>query len=286
MHSGRTNPYDDYNKIKRIAGGGFGEVYLVEDKENSKRYAAKILILNYEEDKNLIRNEFVLTKLSARKNVIMYHLLYEIDNEMWIIHDLMDTNLTSLLLRRNPIPEKYAIVILKNILEGLRFIHSNFRIHRDIKSDNILINFSGEIKICDLGFAAQLTNEDQQRKTLAGTPCWLAPEILLLQPYDMKVDIWAFGIICIELIDGEPPMFRNSMDLIMRNTLESEITPKNKSAVSQDYLDMLACCLKKNPVSRISSKSLLELPIFASSQKPSDFPEFLKTRYKDLNPNK
>lgn len=258
----------------------------MNDKETSKSYAAKIINLTYEEDRQLIRNEFVLTKLSTHRNVIMYHLLYEIDNEMWIIQDLMDTNLTSLLLRRNPIPEKYAITILKNILEGLRFIHSNFRIHRDIKSDNILINFSGEIKICDLGFAAQLTNEDQQRSTLAGTPCWLAPEILVLKPYDMKVDIWAFGIICIELIDGEPPMFRNSMELIMRNTLESEIAPKNKSAVSQDYLHMLACCLQKDPTARISSKSLLELPIFANSEEPSDFSEFVKTRYKDLNPNK
>lgn len=283
MFAFSTNPYDDYEKIKRIAGGGFGQVYEVEDKVTGKKFAAKIMSLVYEDDRQLIKNEFVLTKLSTHENIINYHLFYEIDDEIWIIQDLMDINLTSLLAKKNPIPEKFALIILKSILEGLRFIHSNFRIHRDIKSDNILLNFTGEIKICDLGFAAQLTSEDQQRKTLAGTPCWLAPEILTSSPYNMKVDIWAFGILCIELIDGEPPMFRNSLEMIMKNTLESEITLRNKSSVSQEYLTMLSRCLDKNSDTRISSKSLLELPLFSEVKKTEDFVEFIQQRHKQVN---
>jgi serine/threonine protein kinase len=80
-------------------------------------------------------------------------------------------------------------------------------IHRDIKSDNILINKSGVLKICDFGLSALLTREQNNRATQIGTPHWTAPEIIYGEPYNQKVDIWSFGIFCYELAEGMPPFF-------------------------------------------------------------------------------
>ncbi len=74
------------------------------------------------------------------------------------------------------------------------YIHQKGRIHRDVKSDNMLINDSGAVKIADFGHAAQLTKEKVKRHTVVGTPYWMAPELIRGENYDERVDIWSLGI--------------------------------------------------------------------------------------------
>jgi serine/threonine protein kinase len=92
-----------------------------------------------------------------------------------------------------------------DVLTALAFLHAADRIHRDVKSDNILINSRGEIKLADFGRAAQLTDASPKRNSVVGTPYWMAPELIRGEPYDVKVDIWSFGIVLIEMAEGEPP---------------------------------------------------------------------------------
>lgn len=90
-------------------------------------------------------------------------------------------------------------------MKALLYIHSLHRIHRDIKSDNILLNDEGEVKIADFGYAAQLTQQQQKRNTVVGTPYWMAPELIRGHDYGIKVDIWSLGIMVMEMAEGEPP---------------------------------------------------------------------------------
>ena len=192
----------------------------------------------------------------------------------------MDLSLTSILSRVIPLPENIIVYILKQVITGICFIHAQYRIHRDIKSDNVLLDFKGKIKICDLGFAAQLTSEQQSRSTLAGTPCWVAPDIFSLKPYGREVDIWSFGILAIELVDSEPPMIRANIERIIENTLNSRVGLKNPNQVSPRLLQLINKCLTPDPAERISASEILMDPIFNHTVSQEQFTSFLMERYK------
>lgn len=149
-------------------------------------------------------------------------------------------------------------------------MHQKKKVHRDLKSDNILMNKQGEIKIADFGFATQLTAERQHRKSVVGTPAWMSPELIQKQDYNEKTDIWSVGIIAIELAHGEPPHLRvpplKAMFLIT-----SSDPPKlnQKMNFSQDFQEFIDKVLAKDPKMRLSAEEALRLNFFKNRNKES-----------------
>ena len=122
--------------------------------------------------------------------------------------ELMDAGcLTEILGPDINFPESHIAYVCKCILQALDYLHRNNKLHRDIKSDNVLLSSKGTIKLADVGFAVGLTQEEDRRKSVVGTPFWMAPELIRGIAYDGSVDIWSLGITALEMADGEPPYY-------------------------------------------------------------------------------
>jgi serine/threonine protein kinase len=154
--------------------------------------------------------------------------------------------------------EEVCAYILLQTLRGLSTLHKRNIMHRDIKSDNILVNSRGDIKLCDFGYSAQLTKEKQARKTKVGTIYWMAPELIKGKTsYDSKVDIWSFGIFAIELADGEPPHHGKSQSKILLKIVQKDPPQLKNPKWSPAFRDFVSKILIKDPEQRWSAEQAL-----------------------------
>jgi len=150
-------------------------------------------------------------------------------------------------------------VVCTMALKGLKYLHSMKKIHRDIKSGNILLNHEGDCKLADFGVSAELNTTLAKRKTVIGTPYWMAPEVLQSSEYDGKADIWSLAITAIEMAVGEPPHSNvHPMRAIFLIPTSDPPTLPNPSDWSHDFNDFLKVCLVKNPANRPTAADLLE----------------------------
>ncbi|XP_058679918.1 serine/threonine-protein kinase PAK 1-like, partial [Ammospiza caudacuta] len=155
-------------------------------------------------------NEIQIMKRYRSPNVVNFLDSYLVGEELWLVLEYMDGGTLNDILSTTALYEDEAAAISRECLQGLHFLHSNHVIHRDVKSDNILLRTDGSVKLGDFGLSTQLSPEQSRRCSVVGTPWWLAPEVLTSQPYGPKVDIWSFGIVGIEMIEQEPPYWKQS----------------------------------------------------------------------------
>ncbi|NXR19513.1 PAK3 kinase, partial [Cinclus mexicanus] len=130
---------------------------------------------------------------------------YLVDEDLWLVMEYVDGGTLTSILVQILMEERMIAAISRECLKALDFLHSKKIIHRDVKSDNILLGMDGSVKLTDFGLCAQLTLDRSTRCTVLGSPYWVAPEILKRKDYDTQVDIWALGIVAIEMLEGEPP---------------------------------------------------------------------------------
>jgi len=200
-------------------------------------------------------------KLAKHENVVNFFGAYHHEGKIWVIMQLMDAGCLTEILDHFELIQMNETQIARvclDVLSGLRHLHSLHYIHRDIKSDNILLNRKGQIKLADFGFSCQLTKEKSVRNSVIGTPYWMAPEIISGQQYGTKVDIWSLGIMLIEMAEGEPPYmdFPPLRALLLIST--KGIPPFKDSKWSQEFIQFRDFCLTQEPEDRPDSETLLK----------------------------
>ncbi|KAI3696320.1 hypothetical protein L1987_79332 [Smallanthus sonchifolius] len=258
----REDPSTKYELLHELGKGSYGSVYKARDLQTSEMVAIKVISLSEgEEGYEEIRGEIEMLQQCSHPNVVRYLGSYQGEEYLWIVMEYCGGGSVADLMNVTDEPlEEYQIAyICKEALKGLSYLHSIFKVHRDIKGGNILLTEQGEVKLGDFGVAAQLTRTMSKRNTFIGTPHWMAPEVIQESRYDGKVDVWALGVSAIEMAEGLPPRSNvHPMRVLFMISIEPAPMLEDKEKWSLVFHDFIAKCLTKDPRIRPTASELLK----------------------------
>lgn len=172
--------------------------------------------------------------------------------------------------RRKTLTEPETRWYMKQILEGVAYLHSNRIIHRDLKLGNIFLNDDLEVKIGDFGLAAQIEFDGERKRTLCGTPNYIAPEILNKKGHSFEVDVWSIGCIMYTLLMGRPPFETNSLKETYARIKKCDY--KLNRPISKAAKDMIMLMLQPDPKSRPKVQELTKVEFMINGYMPNALP--------------
>lgn len=285
----RVNSADELELFEEVGRGGFGVVYRGVVLATGLEVAVKLIDLENEDTDLFEVNKEIMILLECKlPQITEYYGCFVKSYKLWVVMELMDGGSLFDLLRPGPVEqEKVILVILREVLQALEYLHGQGKIHRDLKSQNILVNKQGEVKLTDFGVSTQLLSNFSKRNTTVGTPYWMAPEVILNNSggHAFKADIWSLACCGYELLTGKaplqsqyPPMralrqlSRCQKDSDFANLIELD----NIEAMSKDMSNFFSKCFVMNPRDRLSASQLLKHPFITKYSKEPNKEKLLK----------
>ena len=244
----------EYKKGRFLGKGGFAKCYELICKDNNKIFAAKMIAkssIKSERQNQKLRTEIKIHKSCHHPQIVAFEHNFQDSDNVYILLELcQNQTMNELLIRRKVLTELEVQCYMVQLVKALQYLHSHRIIHRDLKLGNLFLNDKMELKVGDFGLATKLDFEGERKKTICGTPNYIAPEVISGAGHSYEVDIWAVGIIIYTLLVGKPPFETRDVKTTYGKIKKAEFSFPDNCKISKEARNLIKRILVLDPKKR------------------------------------
>uniref|UniRef100_A0A7S4DIL4 Serine/threonine-protein kinase PLK n=1 Tax=Lotharella globosa TaxID=91324 RepID=A0A7S4DIL4_9EUKA len=274
---GKTSHVKRYKKGRLLGKGGFAHCYKITSYDSHRIYACKIIAkasLTKPSARSKLWNEIRLHRDLSHKHIVRFERFFEDDMNVYIVLELChNQSLMEMVRRRRRLTDPEVKCYMWQLLLCLKYLHGLKIIHRDLKLSNLFLDKDMNLKLGDFGLTTKLANADERKRTICGTPNYIAPEILdARKGHSFEVDIWAIGVIMYTMLVGRPPFETSSIKATYKRIRSSAYKFPENVAISKDARDLIAVILRTNPEKRPTLDGIARHRFFSKEPFPATLP--------------